>query len=43
VAASAELRKQLALGAAELAKRFSWESIAESTLELYEQILTAGN
>jgi glycosyltransferase involved in cell wall biosynthesis len=42
VAASDELRKRLALGAAELSRLFSWESIAESTMQLYERILTAG-
>jgi glycosyltransferase involved in cell wall biosynthesis len=43
VAASEQLRKRLALAAAELSKLFSWESIAESTLQLYERILTASN
>jgi glycosyltransferase involved in cell wall biosynthesis len=43
VAASDELRKRLALGAAELSKLFSWESIAESTFQLYERMLTASN
>jgi glycosyltransferase involved in cell wall biosynthesis len=39
VAASEELRKRLALGAVELSKLFSWESIAESTRQLYERVL----
>jgi glycosyltransferase involved in cell wall biosynthesis len=42
VAASDELRKRLALGAAELSKLFSWASIAENTLQLYERIFGAG-
>ena len=43
VAPSEELRQRLALGARELAKLFSWESIAESTLRLYERMLTASD
>jgi glycosyltransferase involved in cell wall biosynthesis len=43
VADSEELRQRLALGAAELAKLFSWESIAERTMQLYEQMLTASD
>jgi glycosyltransferase involved in cell wall biosynthesis len=42
VAASDALRKRLALGAAELSKLFSWASIAEKTLQLYERILGVG-
>ncbi len=40
VAASPQLRKQLASGAAGLSKLFSWEGIAESTMRLYEEVLT---
>ena len=43
VATSEELRRRLARGAAELAKMFSWESIAESTLRLYERMLSASD
>jgi len=43
VADSEELRQRLARGAADLAKLFSWESIAESTMRLYERMLTASN
>jgi glycosyltransferase involved in cell wall biosynthesis len=39
VAAMDSLRGRLARGAAELSRLFSWEAIAESTLELYEQLL----
>jgi glycosyltransferase involved in cell wall biosynthesis len=42
VAASDSLRKSLAAGAAELSRLFSWEAIAESTLELYERLLAGG-
>jgi glycosyltransferase involved in cell wall biosynthesis len=41
VAASAELRQRLAAGAAELSTLFSWESIAQDTLQLFEQVLGA--
>jgi len=43
VVTSEELRRRLALGAAELAKLFSWESIAERTLQLYERVLKASD
>jgi glycosyltransferase involved in cell wall biosynthesis len=39
VAASDSLRERLARGAAELSKLFSWEGIAQDTLELYERLL----
>jgi glycosyltransferase involved in cell wall biosynthesis len=42
LAASDELRERLALGAAGLSRLFSWESIAESTKQLYERMLSAG-
>lgn len=40
VAASPQLRKQLASGAAGLSKLFSWEGIAEDTMRVYEEVLT---
>jgi glycosyltransferase involved in cell wall biosynthesis len=39
LAASDSLRERLARGAAELSKLFSWEGIAQDTLELYERLL----
>ena len=42
VAASGQLRQRLADGAAELSTLFSWESIAENTLELYDRLLGPG-
>lgn len=39
VAAMHSLRARLAQGAEELSRLFSWEAIAESTLELYQQLL----
>ncbi len=40
VAASPQLRKQLASGAAGLSKLFSWEGIAKGTMTVYEEVLT---
>ncbi len=40
VAASPRLREQLANGAAALSQLFSWESIAEDTMRLYEEVVT---
>lgn len=42
LAHSAELRERLAQGATELSRLFSWESIAEDTLELFERVLGGG-
>lgn len=42
LAVSAQLRQKLAQGATELSRLFSWESIAEDTLELYGQVLGGG-
>jgi glycosyltransferase involved in cell wall biosynthesis len=39
LAASASLRRRLAQGAAELSKLFTWQAIAQHTLELYERLL----
>jgi glycosyltransferase involved in cell wall biosynthesis len=39
VAASDSLRQRLAQGATELSKLFSWEGIAQDTLELYQRLL----
>jgi glycosyltransferase involved in cell wall biosynthesis len=39
LAASPSLRQRLARGAAELSRLFSWEAIAEKTMEVYEGIL----
>lgn len=39
LAASPALRRRLARGAAELSQRFSWESIAEETMQVYEEVL----
>ena len=39
LAASPEQRNRLRRGAAQLSRQFSWESIAERTLELYARLL----
>jgi glycosyltransferase involved in cell wall biosynthesis len=41
LAGSAQLRQRLARGTTELSRLFSWESIAEGTLELYGRMLGA--
>jgi glycosyltransferase involved in cell wall biosynthesis len=40
LAASSALRRRLARGAVELSNLFSWQSIAEKTMKVYEEILT---
>ena len=42
LAVSAHLREKLAQGATELSRLFSWESIAEDTLELFGRVLDDG-